>query len=98
MPITPEIPEVIPAIPEKVINQYWLKQLIINAPSLTDKAEAIVSLVPYNNTTGEMFPELEVKFVVDDILTKAATDTDLATTCNALFSTIDRLAKAQEVI
>ena len=72
--------------------------MIINAPILTDKAEALVKLVPYNNQTGEMFPGNKVSFAIDDILTLAASDADLANTCNVLFNTIDRLTKQNNLI
>lgn len=99
MPIQPTSGSVIiPPIEQKTADKYWLKNLVINAPSLTDKAEAIATLVPYNSTTGEMFPKNSVRLVIDDVLTKAATDQQLGATCEALFLEIDRQAKLKHLI
>lgn len=96
--ITPSETIIIPPVEQKSANAFWLKQLIINAPSLTDKAEVIARLVPFNNSTGEMFEDRGVTLIIDDVLTKAATDTALATTINNIFTEIDRQAKIQGVI
>lgn len=98
MPIQPTAPITIPEVAAKTADTFWLQQLIINAPSLTDKAEVIAKLVPYNSTSGEMFVDRTVTLVIDDVLTKAATDVNLALTINSIFLEIDRQAKLQNLI
>ena len=89
---------IIPPTAQKTANVFWLKQLIINAPSLTDKAEVIAKLVPFSSTTGEMFPDRTVTLVIDDVLSKAQVDSQLALTINSIFAEIDRQAKLQNLI
>lgn len=99
MAITPtnNILEIPPTEP-KTADAYWLRNLTINAPSLTDKAEVLATLVPYNSTTGEMFPDRAVTLVIDDVLTKAATDMQLTNCCNVIFAEIERQSKIQGLI
>jgi hypothetical protein len=89
---------IIPPTAQKTANVFWLKQLIINAPSLKDKAEVIAKLVPFSSTTGEMFPDRTVTLVIDDVLSKAQVDSQLALTINSIFAEIDRQAKLQNLI
>jgi hypothetical protein len=98
MPITPSANLVIPEVPARTADVYWLQQLVINAPSLTDKVECLATLVPYSSTTGEMFPERKVVMVIDDVLTKCGTDTSLANTVDGIFAEVDRQAKMQNLI
>lgn len=98
MAITPSAITEIPAVPAKTFDKYWMKNLTINAPSFTDKAEVIARLVPYNSETGEMFNDKTVTLVIDDVLTKAATDMELAQTINYIFVEVDRQAKLQNLI
>jgi hypothetical protein len=98
MAIQPSEIGIIPAVEAKTFDKYWMQNLIISAPSLTDKAEVVAKLVPYNSTTGEMFTNNTVTLVIDDILTKAMADAPLAFTINNIFTEIDRQAKLQDLI
>lgn len=98
MAIQPTTPIVIPPTEEKTADKFWLQQMIINAPSFSEPANVHARLIPYNSTTGEAFPTRCVILNIDDVLTKAATDLQLAATMNALFTEIDRQAKLQGLI
>jgi len=99
MPIQPTSGSlIIPPIESKIADAYWMTNLDINAPSLTDKAEIISTLVPYNSTTGEMFPDNAVKLIIDDVLTLAETDPILANTCGVIFAEIQRQSQMKGLI
>ena len=45
-----------------------------------------------------MFPDRTVTLVIDDVLSKAQVDSQLALTINSIFAEIDRQAKLQNLI
>lgn len=99
MPIQPSTgTTVIAAVPERTIDKYWLRQLVIDAPSFTTRAEVRAVLVPYNSQTYQMYEDRIVYMTIDDALTKAALDPQLGAVCEAIFTEIDRQAKLQNLI
>jgi hypothetical protein len=98
MPITPSTQIVIPAIESKTADKYWITNLNIQAPSVSNKIALNCTLVPYNSTTGEMFRNLSKRFTMPDVFEVASTDPAVAATIEALFAQIDRLAKADGLI
>jgi len=96
--ITPTETIVIPPKEGKSANGIWLKHLTISAPSLTASCEVVAVLVPFSTTTGEMFDEKAVIMVLNDVLTKAEADPQLANCCQVIFAEIDRQAKMQGII
>jgi hypothetical protein len=98
MPIQPTEPIVIPPTEGKTADTFWLQQMIINAPSFTEPVNVHARLIPYNSTTGESFPTRCVILNINDLLTQAATDPQLAATIQGLFAEIDRQAKMQGLI
>jgi hypothetical protein len=99
MPIQPTSgTAVIPAVSERVVDKYWLRQLVIDAPSLTAVAEVRAVLVPYNSTTGQMYEDRIVNMTITDVLIKATLDPQLGLVCETIFNEIDRQAKLQGLI
>lgn len=95
MAITPTEPIVMDAIPERIVDKYWLYSLKINSPQVNGPTTAIARLVPYNEETGEMFMSQMKVVTIDTLLEKASVDTDLALCMNSLFTQIDKYAKLQ---
>jgi hypothetical protein len=99
MPIQPTSGStVIPAIPEKTIDRYWMKSLIIDAPTVKNEATATVVLIPYDSKTQEMFPSRTIKFTIDNILKTALVDPLLGNCCNVIFNEVQRQAQNRNLI
>ncbi len=98
MPIQPTQPIVIPAIAEKTADALWLKSLVINAPDINSTVNISVMLTPYISTTGEMFHEKSITLELDNVLTLAAAQPELANTMQVLFTEIERQAKSKNLI
>jgi hypothetical protein len=94
MPITLDTPIQIAAQPARVADKLWLLTLNIMAPSPTAKVRVTAVLVPYVSSTGELLRDKVKTLVLDDVLTKAATDTQLGATIETIFAEVDRQARA----
>lgn len=100
MAITITTPIVVPEtiVPEKTFSKMWIQSLHVVAVSPTNPVIINVTLVPYDETTGEMLLEHRKSFSIEDALTLAASDTNLAATLNAIYNEVDRQAKRLGVI
>lgn len=96
--IPAEQEKVIPATTEKVLTKYWLRRLNINSPSPTQPTLMFATLVPYDESTGELYEDKKVQLVLNDIVGMAADDSQLATTIETIFSEIERQCKLKGLI
>ena len=55
MPIQPDTPIVIPAIPEKTFSEQWVYNLVVHAPTTTT-GNVRIELLPYDPSTKEIGP------------------------------------------
>ena len=55
MPIEPEQPIVVPAVPEKTYTEQWVYNLVVHAPTLTT-GNVRIELLPYDPDTQEIGP------------------------------------------
>ena len=55
MPIEPENPIVVPAVPEKTYTEQWVYNLVVHAPTLTT-GNVRIELLPYDPATQEIGP------------------------------------------
>jgi len=94
MAILLDKPITVPAQPARVADKLWLVSLNISAPSPTSKARVSALLAPYVGDTGEVLRDKAKMLVIDDVLTQAASDASLAATLEAVFTEIDRQARA----
>lgn len=98
MAITTSTPIVVQATAEKTFTKMWIQNLNVRAPSPTERVNIYITLVPYDETTGEMSVENTKSFLIEDALTLAATDANLATTLNSIYEQVDRQAKMMGII
>ena len=88
-----ETPINVPAQPARVADKLWLVNLNIMAPSPQGKVRVVAVLAPYVSATGEVLRDKAKTLVLDDVLTKAATDEQLGGAMNALLAEIERQAR-----
>ena len=98
MPIISENMPTYPAIAERSANQWMIHRLNIEWDRPDMPIRAFVVLMPYNSTTGDIFPDDMRNFTLDDVLTLCQTDTELATVFDNIVSLVDRKAKELGVI
>ena len=98
MPIISENMPIYPAIPERSANAWMIHRLNIEWDRPDMPIKAFVVLMPYNNITGDIFPDDMRNFTLDDIGTLCQTDTELATVFDAIVVLVDRIAKERGVI
>ena len=95
--IVPE--KVIPAVDEKIYDKYWITQFSFLAPSPTEEARIVATLVPARDvetlvdsklvTVKELLPDAKnTVIVIDNIFKKSDNDTTLADTLMKAITTI----------
>ena len=91
MPIIPSSGSVtLPPVPSATYDTYWLKRLVISAPDLVTPVTVVITLLPYNSTTGETFPDYIIEWPINDILTLCQSDSILANTVSTIFAEVQR--------
>ena len=95
--IEPTAPIEIPAQPAKVADGLWITNLVILAPEITQPIRVVAQICPFVSSTGEIFKD-QVKFLrIDDLFALAATNQDIATAVNALFTALQGQIQAQQL-
>lgn len=87
-------------VPAKIYDKIWVEEVIIQAPDPNGDATARVHLRRFTVVDGvaELEPGNGVWLEVHNILTNAATDSDLAQAVGALMAFIAKTGQAQGVI
>ena len=90
-----ELPEPFeqPAVPKKVYNEAWIKNIRINAPSPLEPIRFEATLVPYNPNTGEITDDGRFNIRSEDVTTAMQTNSALALAFNVIIDTINALSK-----
>lgn len=60
-------PVVKPAVSEKVYPHIWINNIQINTPNPTAKGRVVITVSPYDGTTGEMLENSQRQIVVKDL-------------------------------
>lgn len=98
MPIELTQPIEIPAVQAKTITKLWIQDMTIKAPSPTMPVNVYVTLVPYDESTGQMVLEQTKTLILDDVLTRAVHDKGLADTLTAIYDQVNLKARAEGVV
>ena len=98
MPIQFTQPITTDPVPPQTFDILWMKKMSIVAPSPSDKAEVLATLIPMNSQTGQLAEGMDINLVIDDVLTLAATDAELANTVNVIFTEIQRQCSMRNLI
>jgi hypothetical protein len=96
--ITPTSGSVTVVTETKTADKYWIKHMVVSAPSTTQKVGLYCNLVPFNSTTGEMLDNKAVIVRIEDVFALASTNTVVAGAMNKLFEAIDNVAKQRGLI
>jgi len=100
---------VIPASDEKTYDKYWMTHLIIAAPSPTEEARIVATLVPARDVTTKIdgkdvtVKELltdadQVVMVVQNLFARAASDLNFANTLTVVLDELIVMAKEKGIV
>ena len=82
--ITPNAPITPPTPP--TYDGIWLPNINIFAPSPTQPVRATISVCPFSTTTGQLAMNMMQTVMINDVMTTAATDINVATAMGAIFA------------
>lgn len=87
-------------VPAKVYDKIWVEEVVISAPDPNGDASARVRLRKFTVVAGvaEFEPNPGEWLQIDNLLTNAQTDADLAQVVSSLMSYIAKVGVAQGVI
>lgn len=97
----PVPPSIVPSapivVPSKSYDKYWVTSISISASSPKAEAMAVLSLIPYISTTGEIGPvSLGFSLQIPGIFARIkAGDTELAQIMGLILDYADKEAKKQ---
>ena len=95
--ITLQNPINVPAQQAQVADSLWITNLSVFAPSSSGKVKVIATLCPMVSSNGNLLSDKSKKLTIDDVLTLAQTNSEVAAAMTALFAAVQNQVVTQKL-